>query len=117
LGRFLVFLPGAAFRGGLALTGRAGVRVAGTWSTAAATWQPYVRFHLLRTTGADDATTFGDLTPIASSARQTLGQADAGVAVTFLSGGSVYASVSYTENLAGERQRVLAGRVGLRWSW
>jgi len=117
LGRLDDGISSVAFRGGQAVTGRVGVRMAGTWSTAAASWQPYLRFHLLRTTGADDATTFGGLTPIASSTRQTLGQADAGIAVTLLSGGSVYASVSYTENLAGERQRVVAGRVGLRWSW
>ena len=93
------------------------MRFVGAWSAGAASWQPYLRLHVLRTTGADDTTTFGGLTPIATATRQTLGQADAGVALSFLSGGSVYASVSYTGNLAGERQRVVAGRVGLRWSW
>ena len=117
LGRLDDGISQVAFRGGQAVTGRAGVRLAGTWSSGVATWQPYVRLHVLRTTGTDDTTAFGGPASIATSTRQTLGQADAGVAVTFLSGGSVYASVSYTENLAGERQRVVAGRVGLRWSW
>ena len=117
LGRLDDGISRVTFRGGQAVTGRLGVRMAGSWSGGGTTWQPYVRLHVLRTTGANDTTTFGGLTPIATSTGQTLGQADAGVALTFASGGSVYASVSYTENLAGERQRIVAGRVGLRWSW
>jgi len=117
LGRLDDGISSVSFRSGQAVTGRVGVRLAGTWQAGGTTWQPYVRLHVLRTTGADDVTTFGGLDPVGTSTRQTLGQADAGVAMSFPGGGSVYASVSYTGNLAGERQRVVAGRVGLRWSW
>ena len=117
LGRLDDGISGVSFRGGDAVTGRMGVRLAGTWSSGSATWRPYVRLNVLRTTGSNDATTFDGSAPIATSTRQTLGQADMGVTVALPYGIGLYVSASYTENRAGERQRVVAGRIGLRWSW
>lgn len=106
-----------AFHGGQTWTARLGARLAGAWQAGGTTWRSYLRLHVLRTSGGNDTTNFGGLTPIATSTGQTLGQADAGISGSFLAGGSIYASVSYTMNLTGERQRIVTGRVGLRWSW
>ncbi|PMS27444.1 autotransporter outer membrane beta-barrel domain-containing protein [Paraburkholderia rhynchosiae] len=105
------------FSNGNTMVGRLGVRLSGVYDAARVTWQPYVRFNVLRSFGGSHTTTFDGATPISTSVGQTTGQIDAGLVAKLTKHGSAFATVSVGTNLGGEHQRVVSGNVGARWTW
>ncbi|AIR05558.1 transporter [Cedecea neteri] len=97
--------------------GRVGARLQWAFEASGVNWKPYLRANVLRTFGQDDETAFDDSTTIANNVGQTAGQIGAGLVAQVSQNGSLYATTGYLTNLGGERQRVVTGNVGVRWSW
>jgi outer membrane autotransporter protein len=110
-------ISNVAFSNGNTAIGRLGVRLAGNFEAARVSWQPYVRFNVLRSFGGSDKVTFGGVTPISTSVGQTTGRIDAGMVGKLTRHGSAFATVSVDTNLGGDHQRTYAGNVGARWAW
>jgi outer membrane autotransporter protein len=107
----------AAFPAASGLTGRLGVRLAGRFDAAGISWQPYARVNLWRYFGGTDSTTFAGTTAIPTNVSATAAQFQLGIVATVSAQGSVFASVGYTTNVNGEHRSIVAGDVGVRWSW
>jgi outer membrane autotransporter protein len=106
------------FNSGNTFLGRVGVRLQGHFDGAGGTsWEPWLRFNVLRTFGSDDQATFGGATVIGTAVGQTAGQVGAGVAGKIGKSASVFATVSWLTNLGGAYQRTVMGNVGVRWVW
>ncbi|WP_174522191.1 autotransporter family protein [Cedecea neteri] len=97
--------------------GRVGARLQWAFEASGVNWKPYLRANVLRSFGQDDETDFDGSTTIANSIGQTAGQIGAGLVAQVSQNGSLYATTGYLTNLGGERQRVVTGNVGVRWSW
>ena len=106
-----------SFKHGNTFLGRLGVRLEGTYTNSVATWQPYLRFSVLRNFGAGDDVTFGGATTLPGSVGQTAGQIGAGLVAKVGKSSSAYATLSYLSNLGGSHQRTITGNAGVRWSW
>lgn len=97
--------------------GRVGARLQWAFEASGVNWKPYLRANVLRSFGQDDETAFDGSTTIANNIGQTAGQIGAGLVAQVSQNGSLYATTGYLTNLGGERQRVVTGNVGVRWSW
>jgi len=106
-----------SFNNGNTYTGRVGVRVQRTFSSAGMTWQPYARVSVLRAFGEGDSTTFGGTTVIPGAVGQTAGQLNVGLVAQVTRSGSAFVTASYLTNLGGSHQRTLGGNAGVRWKW
>jgi outer membrane autotransporter protein len=106
-----------SFNNGNTYTGRVGVRVQQTFSSAGMTWQPYARVSVLRAFGEGDSTTFGGTTVIPGGVGQTAGQFNVGLVAQVTRSGSAFVTASYLTNLGGSHQRTIGGNAGVRWKW
>jgi len=106
-----------SFNNGNTYTGRVGVRVQRTFSSAGMTWQPYARVSVLRAFGEGDSTTFGGTTVIPGGVGQTAGQFNVGLIAQVTRSGSAFVTASYLTNLGGSHQRTIGGNAGVRWKW
>jgi outer membrane autotransporter protein len=106
-----------SFNNGNTYTGRVGVRVQQTFSSAGMTWQPYARLSVLRAFGEGDSTTFGGTTVIPGGVGQTAGQFNVGLVAQVTRSGSAFVTASYLTNLGGSHQRTIGGNAGVRWKW
>jgi outer membrane autotransporter protein len=106
-----------SFNNGNTYTGRVGVRVQRTFSSAGMTWQPYARVSVLRAFGEGDSTTFGGTTVIPGGVAQTAGQLNVGLVAQVTRSGSAFVTASYLTNLGGSHQRTIGGNAGVRWKW
>ncbi|CAN7668347.1 autotransporter outer membrane beta-barrel domain-containing protein [Caballeronia sp. LjRoot29] len=106
-----------SFNNGNTYTGRLGVRVQRTFSSAGVTWQPYARVSVLRAFGEGDSTTFGGTTVILGGIGQTAGQFNLGLVAQVTRSGSAFVTASYLTNLGGSHQRTIGGNAGVRWKW
>ena len=106
-----------SFNNGNTFLARVGVRLQSRFETLAATWQPYLRLNLLRSSGSHDTTTFDGTTVISSATNQTTGQLNAGLVATINKSTSAFVTATYTANLGGAQQRTVMADAGMRWSW
>jgi outer membrane autotransporter protein len=106
-----------SFNHGSAFLARLGMRLQGRFETAATAWLPYLRVNILRSCGAHDTSNFDGATAISTSANQTAGQLNFGLAAKIGKSTSAFVAVSYTGNLGGTQQRTLTANTGTRWSW
>jgi outer membrane autotransporter protein len=106
-----------SFNNGNTYTGRVGVRVQQTFSSAGMTWQPYARVSVLRAFGEGDSTTFGGTTVIPGGVGQTAWQFNVGLVAQVTRSGSAFVTASYLTNLGGSHQRTIGGNAGVRWKW
>ncbi|WP_211467027.1 autotransporter family protein [Collimonas silvisoli] len=105
------------FNHGNAFLARLGMRLQDRYETAAATWLPYLRLSLLRSSGVHDTSNFDGATAISTRANQTAGQLNFGLAAKIGKSTSAFVTASYTGNLGGTRQRTVMADAGTRWSW
>lgn len=96
--------------------GRVGARLQWAFEASGVNWKPYLRASVLRSFGQDDETAFDGSTTIANNIGQTAGQIGAGLVAQVSQNGSLYATSGFLTNLGGERQRIVTGNVGVRWS-
>ncbi|HZZ09069.1 MAG TPA: autotransporter outer membrane beta-barrel domain-containing protein [Paraburkholderia sp.] len=99
------------------LAGRLGVRLAGRFDAAGTAWQPYARVNLWRYFGGTDSATFAGTTVIPTSVAATTAQFQLGIVAKVSARGSVFANAGYTTHISSEHRSVVAGDVGVRWSW
>jgi outer membrane autotransporter protein len=110
-------ISSVSFHAASGLTGRLGVRLAGRFDAAGTSWQPYARVNLWRYFGGTDSTTFAGTTAIPTNASATAAQFQIGIVAKVSARGSVFANAGYTTNVNGEHRSIVAGDVGVRWSW
>ncbi|MGF6756668.1 autotransporter outer membrane beta-barrel domain-containing protein [Paraburkholderia sp. GAS42] len=106
-----------SFNNGNTFLGRIGVRLQGRFDTIGTSWQPWLRFNVLRSFGSDDKATFAGTTVIGTTVGQTAGQIGAGVVGKIGRSASVFATASWLTNLGGPHQRTILGDAGVRWAW
>ncbi|WP_166653490.1 autotransporter outer membrane beta-barrel domain-containing protein [Paraburkholderia flava] len=117
LDRFNDGISDVTWNNGNTFLARIGARLQRAFDVGGVAWKPYLRLNVLRSFGANDATTFGATTTLDTHVGQTDGQIGAGVTAQLTKRGSVYAAVSYLTNLGGEHQRTITGNAGVRWAW
>jgi outer membrane autotransporter protein len=98
-------------------TGRAGALLRGTFGSAEALWQPYLKGNVWWGTNGFDTVTFG-IDPV-QTGRQggTAVEGGGGVTGKLTRYVSVYGDASYLTAVSGETRNAIKGNVGLRVTW
>jgi fibronectin-binding autotransporter adhesin len=98
-------------------TGRAGALLRGSFGSAGAFWQPYLKGNVWWGSNGFDTVTFtADAIPTARNGGTTI-EGGGGVAGKLTRNVSVYGDASYLSALSGEQRISLKGNVGLRVTW
>jgi outer membrane autotransporter protein len=98
-------------------TGRAGALLRGTFGSAGALWQPYLKGNIWWGSNGFDTVRFDDVPiPTGRNGGTTL-EGGGGVTGKLTSNFSVYGDASYLSSVSGESRITLKGNVGLRATW
>lgn len=100
-----------------ALNGRIGARLTGTYQTASALLQPYLKVNLWRDFDGRDTITFAASDAIDTQRGATALEVGGGVTATLSQALAVFAAAGYTANLDGNHRETVQGHVGVRVSW
>jgi outer membrane autotransporter protein len=100
-----------------AVTGRAGARLLGRFSSDAQTWEPYLKFNLWRNFHRQYDTVFADADAIPANLASTAIEFGGGVSATLSRHVSAYVDASYLHNIDSLHRRGALGDLGLRVAW
>lgn len=99
------------------VTWRAGARLVGDFDdTRGSHYRPFLRLNVIHTPDGDDRAWFDDIA-VANARGATAWQLGVGLSAGLSDSAQLYTTVDYTADLDGGRQRILTGRLGVRWAW
>ncbi|KRG48016.1 hypothetical protein ARC20_17455, partial [Stenotrophomonas panacihumi] len=99
------------------VTWRLGARLIGDFDdTRGSHYRPFLRLNVIHTPDGDDRARFDDIA-VANARGATAWQFGVGLSAGISESAQLYTTVDYTADLDGGRQRILTGRLGVRWVW
>lgn len=99
-----------------ALVGRLGARLQGSFATASATFQPYLKANLWHGFDGEDQIVFAQ-TPVITEFGGTTLEIGGGLIAQLSQSLGLFASADYTTDLDGEEIEVVEGNIGLSLKW
>jgi autotransporter family porin len=98
-------------------TGRAGALLRGTFGSAGAFWQPYLKGNVWWGSNGFDTVTFATDAILTGRNGGTMVEGGGGITGKLTRNVSVYGDASYLGSVSGEQRIALKGNVGLRVTW